>query len=52
MTIGFTVAVVLAVVAGILAVLALLGKPNGQTYIAVGVLLLAILAVLEHSGLR
>lgn len=52
MTLGITIAVAIALVAGILAILALIGKPSGLTYVAVAVLLLAILEVLDHSGLR
>jgi hypothetical protein len=42
MTIAITVVILLAIIAGVLAILTLLGKPNGLIFTAVGVLLLAI----------
>jgi hypothetical protein len=48
MTFALTVVVLLAVIAGVLAVLTLLGKPNGLVFVAVGVLLLSIAFLVQR----
>ncbi len=48
MTFALTVVVLLAIIAGVLAVLTLMGKQNGLVFVAVGVLLLAIAMVIQR----
>jgi hypothetical protein len=52
LTLGFGLIVLLAVVAGVLAVLTILGSPRGLIFTAFGVLLLAIVEIIARSGLH
>lgn len=52
LTIGFGLIVLLAVIAGVLAVLTILGSPRGLVFTAFGVLSLAVLELLVHAGLH
>jgi len=49
MTFSIGIVILLAIIAGVLAILALLGKPNGLVLVSVGVLLEAIALLVEHA---
>ena len=50
MSFSIGVVLLLVIVAGVLAVLALLQSPRGLTFVAVGELLLAIALLIQHGS--